>query len=252
MRKTKFVEFCWMSMPVPACKKIEGGVLGQQMITMSDMKTTLIKIELHTKKFAAYPEDLSAFCASHDVKLPGLDTIRGQAYALMSQPDIRGRQHLDRATADAFFAQIGMPTGDSIQAFNKTIGLKRVKGRGIYCLVYPYEAEMTDIVKRKGAIIGGDRDAAINSCKQWWRENLVEVPNAEWQVGHLDPTVADATEANLAYQPPIQGKYRDRFKWDPMFFKMWPTATELLPRMDEYYTEAEQKSLLAALKTKWE
>jgi hypothetical protein len=76
---------------------------------------------------------------------------------------------------------------------------------------------------------------------------LTDVPNDDWQVGHLDPTVADASESNLAFQPPIQGKYRDRFKWDPMFQRMWPTGKELVSKMDEYYTKEEQKLLLLHL-----
>jgi hypothetical protein len=60
----------------------------------------------------------------------------------------------------------------------------------------------------------------------------------------LDPTIADASEANLALQPPIQGKTRNRFKWDPLFRKMWPTGKELISKMDEYYTKEEQQIIL--------
>ena len=215
--------------------------------------TTLIDIKKYSKKYDAYPQELQLFCTQNKVVLPSLDTIRGQGLALMAQPEVRGQKHLTRVETDAFFEQIGYKTTDSIQGFNKTTGIKRVKGRGIYCLAYPFECDMTDIDKRKGASISGDRDAAINTIKKYWRDNLVDVPNAEWQVGHLDPTIGDATEKNLAFQPPIQGKYRDRFKWDFLFQRMWPTAEkELIPKIDEYYTEKEQKMLLAALKAKWE
>ena len=111
---------------------------------------------------------------------------------------------------------------------------------------------MTDVDKRKGVKISGDRDTVINTIKKWWQDNLVGVPNEQWQVGHLDPTIADASEQNLAYQPPIQGKFRDRFKWCPLFQRMWPTAKELIPKFNDYYTEAEQKDMLAALKKKFE
>ena len=78
------------------------------------------------------------------------------------------------------------------------------------------------------------------------------MPNEEWQIGHLDPTINDASEKNLAYQPPIQGKYRDRFKFDAFFLKMWPTASELVPKINEFYTEKEQKMIYEALKQKFE
>jgi hypothetical protein len=166
----------------------------------------------------------------------------------MAQPDVRGQQHLGRAEAELFFKQIGIETGDAIQAFNKPFGLKRIKGRGIYCLEYPFVCDLTDINKRIGCKIGGDRDEKINAIKEYWRDILVDVPNDEWQVGHLDPTVADATEANLAFQPPVQGKYRDRFKWDPLFQRMWPTGKELVAKMDEYYTKEEQSEIFQLLK----
>jgi hypothetical protein len=215
--------------------------------------TTLIDIKPYCKKFDTYPEDLAKFCELNHVKLPGIDSQMGQAYALMGQPEIRGQKHLGRVEATTFFQQIGMETNDSIQKFNKAVGLKRVKGRGIYCLEYPYVLDMTDLDKRKGASISGDRNICIDTIKRWWKENLLDVPNEQWQVGHLDPTIGDASEKNLAYQPPIQGKFRDRFKWDSLFQRMWPTAEkELIPKMDEYYTEKEQKLILAALKAKWE
>ena len=178
--------------------------------------------------------------------------MRGQALALMSQPEVRGQKHIGRAEAVKFFQNIGMETTDAIQQFNKATGVKRMKMRGFYCLQYPFEADTTDLDKRKGVSISGDKDLIVNGIKDWWKKHLLEVPNNEWQVGHLDPTIGDASEKNLAYQPPIQGKFRDRFKFDSQFLKMWPTASELIPKMDEFYTEKEQKSLYEALKPKFE
>lgn len=213
--------------------------------------TTLIDIKPYTSKFAEYPAELLEFCTHHKVKLPGIDTLRGQAYALMAQPDIRGQKHVGRTEAITFFQQLGLPTDDAIQPFNKTIGLKRVKGKGNYCLVYPFECDMTDIDKRKGCVITGDRNTIIDGIKRWWRENLVEVPNEEWQIGHLDPTIGDASEKNLAYQPPIQAKTRNRFKWCHMFQHMWPTGEELSSKINDYYTETEQQQIYETLKKKF-
>ena len=215
--------------------------------------TSLLSIDAYTTKFDAYPADLVAFAAENGVKLPAVSSLRGQALALLSQPDVRGTKHIGPAEAVAFFKAIGMETRDAIQPFNKATGIKRMDlKKGLYCIAYPYMCDKTDIDKRKGAAISGDRDAAIDSIKDWWRTNLVDVPNDKWQVGHLDPTIPDASEKNLAFQPPIQGKYRDRFKWDPLFFKMWPTGAELAPKLDTYYTEAEQRMLYEALKAKFE
>jgi hypothetical protein len=213
--------------------------------------TRLINIAKYAQKYDAYPKTLTAFCDQNRVKLPNINSQMGQAYALMAQPEIRGKQHIGRTEATVFFEQIGMKTHDSIQKFNKTIGLKRIKGRGVYCLVYPFECDMTDVDKRKGCAINGNRNEAINNIKKWWRKVLVDVPNDEWQVGHLDPTIADSSEKNLTYQPPIQARYRNRFKWDIIFHKMWPTADEWISNMDHYHTEAEQLKMLEALTKKY-
>ncbi len=216
------------------------------------MSTTLIDIDVYTRKFEEYPPDLQVFAKEQNLTLLPLTSMKGQALALMSQSEVRGQKHIGRTEAVKFFQNIGMETTDAIQQFNKATGLKRMKMRGFYCLQYPFEADTTDLDKRKGASISGDKDSIINGIKDWWKKHLLEVPNEEWQIGHLDPTIGDASEKNLAYQPPIQGKFRDRFKFDPHFLKMWPTASELIPKMDEFYTEKEQKSLYEALKPKFE
>ena len=204
-------------------------------------------------KFVEYPSDLVDNAAEHKIALPPLTTMRGQALALMSQPEVRGQKHIRREEAVKFFKNIGMDTDDAIQQFNKATGLKRMEiKRGYYCLQYPFYCDTTDIDKRKGVSISGDKNSYINTIKDWWKKNLVDVPNEEWQIGHLDPTVDDSSEKNLAYQPPIQGKYRDRFKFDAFFIKMWPSASELVPKMNEFYTDKEQRIIYEALKQKYE
>jgi len=224
--------------------KVDLSILHKKLI-IGKMTTTLIDIDTYTKKFEEYPSDFTAFAKEHDLTLLPLTSMRGQALALMSQPEVRGQKHIGRDEADKFFLNIGMATTDAIQQFNKATGIKRLKMRGYYCLQYPFVADTTDLVKRKGASISGDKNAIIDSIKEWWRTHLVDVPNDEWQTGHLDPTIGDASEKNLAYQPPIQGKYRDRFKFDEYFLKMWPTAHELCAKMHEYYTEKEQMMIFA-------
>ena len=212
--------------------------------------TTLIDITKYKTKFGAYPADFESECVKNKIKLPGINSLKGQAYALMAQPEIRGQKHLGRKETDAFFENIGMSTNDSIQQFNKTSqdGLVKLDVKNVYCLAYPFQFNMTDVKKRAptNITIPGDRDAQINHIKKWWKEKLIDVPNNEWQVGHLDPTREDGP---VAYQPPLQGKYKDRFKFDELFHKMWPTAKELISKPEDYYTKTELKQILAALKT---
>lgn len=216
------------------------------------MNTTNININNYTKKFDNYPNDLIEFAKKNNIELLPLSSMKGQALALMSQEEIRGQKHISRKDAVQFFKNIGMETSDAIQQFNKTTGFKRIKNRGYYCLIYPFESDKINIDKRKGVCINGDKNFYINTIKEWWKKNLIDIPNNEWQIGHLDPTIDDSSEKNLAYQPPIQGKYRDRFKFDPFFIKMWPTCNELLSKINYYYTENEQKILYDKLKEKFD
>jgi hypothetical protein len=213
--------------------------------------TTPIQIELYTTKFEDYPSDLLEFAKENSLKLPGISTLKGQALALLSQPEVRGKQHVSRPHATQYFQALDMKTPDSIQPFNKGFGLKEIKVKGKICLAFPFEKDTVNIDKRKGVSISGDRDTCINAVKEWWRKNLVDVPNKDWQIGHLDPTIDDPSEKNLAYQPPIQGKYRDRFKFCSSFLKMWPTASELIPKFNKYYTDDEQRRIYEALKRKY-
>ena len=171
----------------------------------------------------------------------------------MSQPEVRGKFYIERDDASAFFKAIGFETVDSIQPFNKSnVALKKMDiKKGQYCLEYPYVLSTIDIDKRKGCSINENRDDYINKVKKWWSDNLVNVANEKWEIGHLDPTIPISSSTNLAYQPPLQGRYRNRFKWDGFFHKMWPTGDEWIANMDEYHTEDEQKKMLSALKAKF-
>ena len=209
-----------------------------------------ITIEDYTAQFDDFPADLMAFCLAEEIMLPSISSLKGQAIALLAQPENRGTRFLSRPGAKAFFESIELETHDAIQPFNKAMGLKKVAARGKYCLVYPFEADKVDIIKRKGCAISGDRDSIIDAIKERHRKRCTDVPNEQWQLGHLDPTIPDASEANLAWQPPIQARYRDRFKWDKAFELMWPTGKELTKNIDKYYSEDEQRALLAHLKKK--
>ena len=207
------------------------------------MQTTPINISVYTKRFEEYPSDFLKFAKEKNIPLPPLTTKRGQGLCLLAQPEVRGQKHITRDEADKFFSHIGEETKDSIQQFNKATGFKRMNMKGKYCLVYPFEADTTDLDKRNGAHISGDRNTAINAIKAHHQKNIIDPPNELWQLGHLDPTIPDSSEKNLAWQPPIQAKYRDRFKWCPLFQHMWPTAKELIRKFNEYYTEAEWEEI---------
>jgi hypothetical protein len=218
---------------------------------MSTPALSRLDVSDYTEPFDKYPADLVEFAAMHNIKLLPLSSMRGQALALMAQPGVRSELYIDRDGAVEFFENIGMETKDAIQQFNKAFGLKRIKMRGAYCLKFPFETDAVDIKKRVGVTVGGEKGAEIKAIKDWWMKNLIDVPADEWQKGHLDPTIPDGSAANMAWQPPIQARYRNRFKWDAMFHKMWPTAEELKANMDKYYTDDEQRIMLELLNKKF-
>jgi len=210
------------------------------------MQTTLQRIDIqnYKNKFQNYPDDLLEFSKNAQMKLPNIEGLRGQALALLSQPEVRNQLYLIREDTIHFFQNIGLSTDDSIQPFNKDFGIKKVSMKGKYCIEYPFIANTTHILKRTNATISGDRNEQIESIKTFWKTNLIEIDNSKWQIGHLDPTIPDSSESNLAFQPPLQARYRDRFKWDAYFHKMWPTAErELIPNFDKYYTKEEQQMI---------
>lgn len=222
--------------PIMAAASVEGSVL----------------IGMYTKPFESFPSELDTFAKENGIKLPGIKTLRGQGIALLAQPENRGQRTVCRNLATTFFANIGYSTKDSIQGFNKATGLKMANPKkGLYCLKYPFEADTIDIIKRQNVRISGNKEEQVAIIKSFWAKNLFDIPAKDWQIGHLDPTVPDSSEDNLAYQPPIQGKWRDRFKFDKMFMKMWPTAKELEKNIDEYYTREEQLMMLRLLQSKF-
>lgn len=128
-----------------------------------------------------------------------------------------------------------METADAIQHFNTATGFIRLNMRGKYCLKTPLECDTTDLEKRQGVYV--HRNSIINKIKDWWKKHQ----------GFVNLFLS-ASEKNIAYQPPIQAKYRNRFKFDEFFIKMWPTASELIPKMDNFYTNQEQRMIYEALR----
>lgn len=215
-----------------------------------------IAITEYTAPFAAYPPLFLAAVPAH-VTLPSLSSHMGQALALLAQPENAGLRYCTRDDCEAFFTAIGMPSGDAIQAFNKFpqrgIALGSKPRSGQYMLPLPFRFELVHLAKRTGATLASaDKSTAIRAIKDYFRTTIVDVPEDAWQVGHLDPTIGDASASNLAWQPPIQAVTRDRFKFDATFRKMWPTGKELTENLDKYYTAEEQRALFLALKSRLE
>jgi hypothetical protein len=213
--------------------------------------TERIVISSFTKKFDKYTAEFIEFIKKNNIKPPSLQTTSGQGIALLTCEENRGKYVL-RDDLETFFDALNLKTKDAIQCVNKCEqwGLRRSQTKGIYSIPYPFEYFPLHINKRKNVKIVGDRDEAINTIKQFVQENYIDVPNDKWQIGHKDPSKPTA-ENNVIYQPPIQGKYRDRYKFDDLGLTKYPTVSELLKNLDKYYSVEEQQELFDALSKKY-
>lgn len=72
---------------------------------MKSVIPILVKNINDYKAFTAYPNDLVEFC--NKIKLPIIDSKRGQALALLAQPEIRNEKYISRNEAELFLKNIG-------------------------------------------------------------------------------------------------------------------------------------------------
>jgi hypothetical protein len=201
------------------------------------------------KKYTNYGEDFLSFCSVNGVKIPNINTLKGQVVALMTSP-INRNKYIDRGQLEKFIKTIKMESKDVIQTINKTDqwGLKsETVNRKFYTIPFPFVYVSIHIKKRILPKLE-NRDDKINYIKEYLTHNYLNIPNDKWEVGHMSPNDPNITENKLIYQPPIQGKFRDRFKYDNIGLIKYPTPQELSSNFDKYYTEDEQKTIFNLLK----
>src|ERR1035437_3468709 len=187
-----------------------------------------IEIE-NVKAFDKYDDEFIKFCKKHEINIPKLNSLKGQVIALMTFKKNRNK-YVDRDILNLFISKIGFSSKDVIQLINKTDqwGLKHITlERKFYTIPFPFIYVGLHLKKRDIKFSSHNRDEKIDYIKEYLVDNYINVPNEKWEVGHLDPNNPDGSEENLVYQPPIQGKFRDRFKFDKMGLIKYPTPNEL-------------------------
>ena len=188
------------------------------------------------------------FCQDNSITPPNLSSLKGQVIALLTHKNNRNK-YVTREILDKFLGYINKSSKDSIQLVNKTDqwGLKHVsikhEGMQYYQIPYPFEYIGLHVEKRKKLFISGSKEEKVNLIKEWISVNYIDVPYTDWQIGHKDPNKNDNSEANLVYQPPIQGRFRDRFKFDDTGLVRYPTIKELSNNPDLYYNKDELREL---------
>ncbi len=207
---------------------------------------------LNTKtflKYNTYDKDFIIFCEKNNIKIPNINSIKGQVVALMTNFDNRNK-FIDRSLLEKFMSSINMNSKDIIQSINKTDQwglMSKTIERKYYTIPFPFIYVDIHIKKRSLNKIE-NRDEKISFIKEYLIFNYINIPNDKWEVGHIDPNDSDISDEKLVYQPPIQGKFRDRFKYDSMGLIKYPTPQELDRKFDKYYSEKEQILLYNILK----
>jgi hypothetical protein len=200
----------------------------------------------NTKAFEDYSIDFKKFSAENKIKLPKISTARGQVWCLFTS---NKNLFCTREDLDNFLRRIEKVSKDSIQLINKTDqkGLvhKTIKHNKqyYYTVPWPFIYNSLHVTKR---IFGklDSRDEKIEYVKQYVKQNYLDAPNDQWQVGHRNPYKHNiAEEEDLVYQPPIQARYRDRYIFDKTGLIRIPTIDTLIKddHLKDYPIEELQK-----------
>lgn len=205
------------------------------------------------KFIGKYSTEFIEFCKENKIKIPKIKSRKGQAIALLTKKENLNK-YIDRENLTKFFNNQNMKSSDPIQCINKTdqwglVG--KTEEKKYYTIPYPFQYTDLHIKKRKFNKISGDKDEMIDNTKKYLMENYIDIANDKWQKGHKNPDIDDNSEENLVYQPPIQGKFRNRFKFDSIGLLKIPTSSELIENFDIYYTIEEQQNISNNLNKKF-
>jgi hypothetical protein len=185
----------------------------------------------------------------HNVKLPIANSKRAiLLQAMTSESSMENGKWWDRKDMEAVLKKHNMESADIIQLINKTEqwGLKNPTkdGRNRYRFEYPFIYVATHVEKRKVQKVNPeDKKKQIELIKENIKKDYIDVPIDKWQLGHRNPDLPNGTKDNLVWQPPIQGKFRDRFVFDPLGLMKYPTPKEIARNPSAYYSEGQLKEL---------
>jgi len=195
----------------------------------------LEKIDIdNVQKEYEYPNDFLEFVNKNNLKYPQKNTKTGKALlAMINNP----YKYWKREHCDEYVKKYNIDTKDSIQLFNKheQWGLKTSDEKGKNYIIYPYELSNKHKM-RKNFVFDGTQEQKnneINKIKSTIKNDYIDSPNNEWQLGHKNPESEDNSNCNLVLQPPIQGKYRDKYIFIDTLTKI-PTPKTF---MELYYSK---------------
>jgi hypothetical protein len=181
----------------------------------------------------SYPEEFIQFVSTNKLKLPRITSGNGMALAAMVNNKYKFWTPDD---CNSFCKKFSIKSRDPLQLFNKKSqnGFESCKDRGKNMICYPYTVS-NKWGMRQGFKYDGTKEQMnieINNIKNNIREDYLNSPNEQWQLGHKNPESTDSSSENLVLQPPIQAKYRDRYIFIDTLTRI-PTPTELLKLMKQ-------------------
>jgi hypothetical protein len=216
---------------------------------------SLINIDTITTLYTNYPDDFIYWCQQNKINPPSIKSANGFALACMLHNQ---NSYFKREECDKIMAKFNLKTNDSIQLFNKTDqwGLYSSKERGIYYIPIPYKLSPKKDMRMNFTYNGTneDKNSKIDLIKQNIKEDYLDIPNNQWQLGHKNPNSGDNSNNNLVLQPPIQAKYRDDFIFIDTLTKI-PTPEKFIKddkNNKSYYTTEQQKILYNYLHSKFD
>jgi hypothetical protein len=175
--------------------------------------TKIDKININILKIDYdWPVEFLEFVKKYNLKPPKKNSKNGKALlAMLNNP----YKYWTREECEYYVNKCNINTNDSIQLFNKheQWGIKTSSERGKNYIIYPYELSNKHKM-RKNFIFDGTQEQKnneINKIKSTIKNDYIDSPNSEWQLGHKNPESEDNSNCNLVLQPPIQGKYRDKY-----------------------------------------
>jgi len=192
---------------------------------------------------------LIEWATEHNVRLPSDGSIKATLLQEMTSEDhISSKKWWDRKAMEDVLKKYNKESADIIQIINKTEqwGLKNPlkNGREFYRFEYPFIYVSTHVEKRKvQKVKPEDKEKQIELIKENIKKDYIDVPIDKWQLGHKNPDLPDGTPKNLVWQPPIQGKHRDRFVFDSFGLLKYPTPKEIARNPSAYYSEEQLKEL---------
>ncbi len=200
-----------------------------------------------------YPNDFMDWVRENGLNVPRINSNCGQALALLLH---NKNKYVLRQDLELFFNNLGRKCGDAIQTINKTeqwgLKLGRIGNRkGIY-FISKYELGTKHLIRKNFKFKGSkeDKNRMINAIKAQIKADYLDVPNDDWEVGHMNPGKGGIDD-NFVFQPPIQGRYRDEYIFFDTLTKM-PSPEKLVRDNFSCYTVEQRKMLYEALRLEFE